>query len=775
MEVRVFLLDSARKFDKFYTYLASETPESSGCSLKRGMFVSVPFGKGSKLRDAIVWDILPDDSEKCPEGSGDSAKSGNNGKKERKYTLKTVASAEDTEPLTEEEFAFCSELSGMYACTLGESVRAVRPFRGRKPGKNVRYCELNVTEEEARNTVKSNSLRSIKQIRIIEYLLESAKEGCTEGVRCDMLMSRCESKDTALKGLEKKGLVRIFYREEERDLSEGAAASMSSMRVSQAQHELNGEQQAAFDTIMESLYGNNERKPLKDRKFLLHGVTGSGKTEIYLHVIAEVLKRGDNAMMLVPEISLTPQMVAHFTGRFGSSVAVIHSGLTQSQKAHEWQRIEKGAAAVAIGARSCVFAPFKKLRLIIMDEAHDSSYSSTEGGMRYNTDEVAALRLKDSGVLVMGTATPDVTDMYHASEGKMRYLKLSKRAGAGILPEITVADMRSENPASGSIFGTVLKEKLIENRKKGMQAIIFVGRRGFSSSMSCMECGRTMKCGKCNMAMTFHASLGRLICHYCGNTVIAPVKCPACGSPHLNTKGVGTERVQEELMKLFPGDKVLRIDSDTTSKPGGHARILGEFAEGKVPFLVGTQMITKGHDFPKVTLVGVIQSDSLLNQPEYNSCERAFQILTQVSGRAGRSENPGEVVIQAYGVDEYAITAAKNGDYDEFYRNEIKVRKGLVYPPFCDMITVCLSCEDDRQGYIFFRKAAARMAEDHPEVGVYGPARAGIPKINGKYRWQIHIKARERQKALKAYTDWFDMKETIKEMKNMQVSVITLK
>ncbi len=740
MKVQVYLLESNREYDILYTYLAPSTPETA-VPLVRGTFVWVPFGPKNTPREAVVWDIVAE----CHDG--------------KPYKLKSMLYVDpDTPPLNDRELALCLDLQTHYMCTFGDAVRVVRPYRGKKNklGSQIRYAELCQGEETLREKLNAGTFRNIGQIRMVEILLEQH-----EAMPCEQLASLAGCSVSVVKTLEKKGVLRIFRQRVDRDAAQSLLPDLNQQMPVYAPHTLNAKQQNAYDRICRAMEAG------ETGTFLLHGVTGSGKTEVYMQLIAHIAMQGGNVIMLVPEISLTPQLLSLFTVRFGSRVAVLHSRLTDAQRVREWHRIERGEVNIVVGARSAVFAPFREIDLVILDEAHDASYKAEEAGLKYHAKEVAEIRCAKAGIVLLGSATPDVSTRYQAEAGTIEYLHLPKRVGERPLPTVHLVDMREETRASGCvpIFSRELIARMRANYEAGLQTLLFVGRRGYSSGLFCRECGRTMKCGKCNIPMTYHASGKRLICHYCGNTVQAPTQCPACNSPYLEYRGIGTERIEQELYRLFPEAKILRMDADTTAKKDGHGKILKEFAKGDVPFLVGTQMITKGHDFPGVTLVGVLNTDGILNAPEYRATERAFQLLTQVSGRAGRGAVPGHVVIQAYDMDNYAISATLHHDYEEFYQNEIVIRKNLWYPPYCTICSLHLTCEDDRKGFLCWKQEKARLDTIRAsmdfigEVEVWGPSRAPMPKVNGQYRWLINIKASDREDAVSLLRAWLPVKK----------------
>ncbi len=733
------MLESNREYDTLYTYLA---PAASFQDIlpARGTFVWVPFGPHNGKREGVIWDLVQENQKESQENPS--------------YKLKEILEIPvDVPPLSQEELSLCMALKNHYLCTFGDAVRCVRPYRGRKNevGAQVRFVTLNQSPDGVRQAIDQGVFRNIHQIRILEILMEQQ-----EAIACEQLIAAAGCSQSSVKTLERKGFVRIVRRRVDARQQASAMPEEALRLPVYEPHVLNTAQKQAFDAVQYKL----ERK--QPGVFLLHGVTGSGKTEVYMQLISYVASRDGNIIVLVPEIALTPQLLSLFAARFGKQVAILHSRLTDAQRLRQWHRIERGEVKIVVGARSAVFAPFSRIDLIILDEAHDSSYRAEEAGLKYHAREVAEIRCRERGVVLCGSATPDVNLYFRAQQGEVTYLPLEERVGNRPLPSVSVVDMREETHLAGCVpvFSRELLTRMKGNYEQGLQTLLFVGRRGYSSGLMCRECGRTMKCGKCNVAMTYHVTSRRLICHYCGNTVQAPEQCPACGSPYLEYRGTGTERIQQELERLFPGAQVLRMDADTTAKKDGHARILKAFSQGNIPFLVGTQMITKGHDFPGVTLVGVLNTDGLLNVPEYRCEERTFQLLTQVAGRAGRGEHPGHVVIQAYDVDNYAILAAQHQNYEEFYRNEIVIRENLWYPPYCTICTLQLTCQDDRAGFLWMKDqvTALRMQQEklnfQGDVEVLGPTRAPIPKINEQYRWLVRIKAQRREEAAALLQAW---------------------
>lgn len=495
------------------------------------------------------------------------------------------------------------------------------------------------------------------------------------------------------------------------------------------------------EQVLRALEGiRREKRP---KPVLLHGVTGSGKTEIYLQTIEKVLAEGKQAIVLVPEISLTPQMVERFVGRFGDRVAVTHSRLSLAERHDQWKKARLGEASVMIGPRSAVFAPFPNLGLIIMDEEHEHSYRS-ELTPKYHAAAVAKKRCELTGaLLLLGSATPSVDTYYQAAEGKIHLLELPKRIGESGLPSVSIVDMRLElAEGNRSIFSLALAQGLEETLAAGKQAILFLNRRGYSTFVSCRKCGYVATCDNCAVSYTYHAAEQKLRCHYCGKEQDAPKVCPACGSPYIRYFGTGTQRAEEAVKKRFPQARVLRMDADTTRKKDSYLEILSAFGRGDADILIGTQMIAKGHDFPGVTLVGVLAADLSLHFGDFRSAETTFQLLTQVAGRAGRGNDPGRVYIQTYSPEHYAVQYAAKQDYPSFYREETALRMQMDYPPFSHIASLLVTGAEEKSCIEASRELADILLNDDA-LEVLGPAPAVISKLKGVYRWRILVKAKE--------------------------------
>ncbi|MBR1974738.1 MAG: primosomal protein N' [Clostridia bacterium] len=573
------------------------------------------------------------------------------------------------------------------------------------------YAELTVPIAEMK-LVKSAK----NQIGAAEYLEQNGKTDCAylNGIY-----------PGGVAALEKKGYVRITKEQILRD-------PYKTVTAEKVERVLTPDQDRAVKTI------ETDGRTVQ----LLHGVTGSGKTEIYLTLIAKCLTQGKSSIFLVPEISLTPQMLSQLRVRFGKNAAILHSGLSAGERFDEWWRLRTGEAKIAIGARSAIFAPLENLGVIIVDEEHDSSYSS-ESAPRYNTFDVALLRAKRNGCkLVLGSATPSVETYKRAKEGEFSLIRLEKRINKRPLPEIHIADMRREvRRGNNSNFSGALKEEIEKCLSADKQAILFLNRRGYSQTVICKECGYVAKCEACDVSLTYHKEEKCLKCHYCGMKYNMLSACPDCGGVKLTYAGTGTQRVVADLQKLYPTARILRMDNDTTSGKEGHYKILKAFGEHKADILVGTQMIAKGHDFPAVTLVGILDADMSLHFSDYRSGERTFQLLTQVAGRSGRAEEKGKVVLQTFDPENEVLRFATSYDYEGFYENEISLRAAMAFPPYSKIVRILVSGEDNKKALdalkdVYF--ALKVLYENNAEKFLFfDKMHAPIKRIQNKHRYQV--------------------------------------
>lgn len=511
---------------------------------------------------------------------------------------------------------------------------------------------------------------------------------------------------------------------------------LNTFQENNIKHVLTKEQEIAVTDITDASSNN------RSDTFLIEGVTGSGKTEVYLNSIQKVLEKNKTALMLVPEIALTPQMVNRVSARFKDDVAVLHSGLSNGERYDEWRRIERGEAKVVVGARSAIFAPLKNLGIIIIDEEHESSYKQEENP-RYHARDVAIWRGEyNKCPVVLGSATPSLESRARAQKGVYKLINMTKRVNEMALPAVKIIDMRdSQNASEASDFSQELIDSLRNVINNNEQAVLMLNKRGYSAFLMCRECGNVVKCPNCDVSLTVHKDSNSLKCHYCGFETNIPKLCPNCNSDKLRTHGTGTQKVQEELNKIFPGVNILRMDVDTTSKKGAHSKILNKFAKKEAPILLGTQMIAKGLDFPDVTLVGVINADTTLAISDFRASERTFQLLTQVSGRAGRAKKAGHVIVQTYNPDHYAIQLAAGHDYEDFYKHEMYIRHRSDYPPFfyTTLITVTHQYENQSLKKAFEIKNILNK-ELQEDVIILGPTPGTISKINNRYYYQIILK-----------------------------------
>lgn len=588
---------------------------------------------------------------------------------------------------------------------------------------------VKISDKEKALNLISNNKAAFRQVQLLEILLGKPQLACADAMKSYGISM------ATIRSLESKKIVDIFPLENTRtpylDI-EGETKSIQS---------LTAEQQNAIEYIRPAIE-KNIHKP-----FLIHGVTGSGKTEIYLQLINKAIQQEKNAIVLVPEISLTLQMIERFKGRFGEEhIAVLHSKLSMGERYDEWIRIKRGHVKIVIGARSSLFAPMKHIGVIIIDEEHEPSYKS-DHTPKYDTIETARKRAQlNNAVLVLGSATPTITTYHKTVKGEYERIVLNSRYNKVPLPHVEVVDMREELAyGNKSIFSRKLYNEMKDNLKNHKQIMLFLNRRGYASFVSCRSCGFVLKCPSCGISMTYHFNSQSCVCHYCGLERKMPATCPDCNSKYIKYFGVGTEKVEEIVKETFPDVSCERLDLDTSSKKGSTQKILSKFKEGKTDVLVGTQIIAKGLDFPNVGLVGIVAADISLNIADYRSSERTFQLITQAAGRAGRGKEIGKVIIQTYKPEHYAITTATTHDYKGFYQNEITMRKQLEYPPFVDIIQIIISGENEKKVSHLSEKIVAKylkkMGEAHRHY-VLGPRPAPRQKINDRYRFQILIKCK---------------------------------
>ncbi len=565
-------------------------------------------------------------------------------------------------------------------------------------------------------------------------------EGLQDGVlSLEELKERYGQIQPVLQNMVKKGWIEVFKEPADRNPFEKRMSSGLQFTLNEYQSEAS--------QIICSAIRNKQKKT-----WLLHGVTGSGKTAVYFEAIAEALKTGRQVLYLVPEIALTPQITSLLLDSFGALVAILHSALTPGERHDEWKRIRRGEAGVVLGPRSAVFAPFTELSLIIIDEEHENTYKQNEPDPRYDARQVALELAERSGAcVVMGSATPSLKSYDLAQKGVYELLKLPQRIADRPMPEMAVIDMKKELKAGNkSIFSRQLQEALEGTINAGEQAILFMNRRGYHTFVLCRECGKSLTCPHCDITLTYHQSKNKLVCHYCNFQRQLPQKCPSCGSHFIRYYGTGTERVGRELEAILPGVDYLRMDADTTQKKGSHTTILKEFQEHKAQILIGTQMVAKGLDFPAVTLVGIINVDGIINLPDYQAAERAYQLITQVSGRAGRGEQPGQVVVQTYSPESYLFKAVCAQDYEAFFDNEMSNRSFLQYPPFCRLVRILVSGVQEKTTLdkinSVVRILRAEIEKEALDVELLGPSPAPLSFLNGRHRYHLLLKGESLQK-----------------------------
>lgn len=591
--------------------------------------------------------------------------------------------------------------------------------------KTVRVIKSLLSPMELKEMASAISSHAKKQQELLQYFIEHQ-----EPIPLKELLELMNTSSGTVKSLVSKGALAEMDQEVYRDPYENRVFEKS------IPFTLTAEQAAALKPIQEKIHHDEHDV------FLLYGVTGSGKTEVYLQAIASVIEKGKEAIMLVPEISLTPQTVKRFKERFGEQVAVMHSGLSVGEKYDEWRKIHRKEVKVVVGARSAVFAPFESLGLVIIDEEHESSYKQEETP-RYHARDVAIERAKSYGCpVILGSATPTLESFARAKKNVYKLLTLSQRMNKNALPAVDIVDMREElRTGNRSMFSELLFTKLKDRLEKGEQTVLMLNKRGHSSFVMCRSCGLVINCPNCDISLTYHRFNDIMKCHYCGFEEGMPSVCPECESEHIRFFGTGTQKVEEELAKILPEARVIRMDVDTTSKKGSHERLLNAFGEGKADILLGTQMIAKGLDFPNITLVGVLSADTMLHLPDFRSSEKTFQLLTQVSGRAGRHQLPGEVVIQTYTPEHYSIELSALQDYNAFYEREMYLRRQSHYPPYYYVVLITVSHEDLMKTVSVTEKITNYLGSRlNRDSVVLGPVASPISRINNRYRYQCLIK-----------------------------------
>lgn len=694
--------------DKPYDYLL---PPELAEKAKPGMRVHVPFSRGNRRTEGVILAVSEHSDYDQP--------------------LKAVLQLLDEEPvLSEEQLKLAFFMRERFFCTVYDAVRAMLPAglwfdeegRRRINDKSIEMARLAIEPEEAEALRDAKRLRSPGQAAILEQLC------AFECLPSHDLLLHTGTKRQALKALEKAGAVELYQKEAYRrpQIHLGATDPLPV---------LSDEQEKAF-TGIDALTRSD-----KAGAALLFGVTGSGKTSVYIHLIDRQLRRGRAVILLVPEIALTPQMIQTFSSHFGNEVAVLHSSLSVGERYDEWKRVRTGKARVVIGTRSAVFAPAPELGLIIIDEEQEETYKS-ENIPRYNARDVAKYRCaKANCLLLLGSATPDIVSMYAAKTGRYAYFELSTRYNEHELPAVEIVDMKRElRHGNGGSISERLREELQTNIDRGEQSILFINRRGANRLISCGECGYVYRCPRCSVSLTYHSTNRRLRCHYCGYSRRPDDNCPDCGGM-LKYIGVGTQMVETELKELFPGSEVLRMDADTVAPAGSHEKLLDRFREEKIPIMVGTQMVTKGLNFENVTLVGVISADQSLYAGDYRAGERTFSLITQVVGRSGRGQKPGRAVIQTYTPDNETIVQAASQDYQAFYDSEVGLRKLQHTPPFSELLSITASGMSEEHVFRACRRIRERLDAllTDGSAEVLGPAPLAVVKVNNRFRYRVMI------------------------------------
>lgn len=634
----------------------------------------------------------------------------------------------------------------------------VRYHVSQKSGKKkVRTLQVAVTKEKLEEKQKQLKKNAVKQKALLTFLFQANE---TTFLAKDLQQQTGASSQT-IKALIQEGLLTESYEEIYRDPYRDREFTPSTPL------DLTTEQAEAAKPIHQAVSDD------KHETFLLHGVTGSGKTEIYLQTIDHVLQKGKEAIVLVPEISLTPQMVQRFKERFGSNVAVLHSGLSTGEKYDEWRKIHRKEVKLVVGARSAVFAPFENLGMIIIDEEHESSYKQEEMP-RYHAKDVAIERAgRHQCPVVLGSATPSLESYARAKKGVYTLLTLKRRVNQQQLPHVSLIDMREElRNGNRSMFSEELMLRLKEVLERKEQAVLFLNKRGYSSFVMCRDCGYVEQCPHCEISLTYHRFQKRLKCHYCGHEAPVPAECPECHSEHIRYFGTGTQRVEEELTKVLPEARVIRMDVDTTSRKGAHEKLLTSFGNKEADILLGTQMIAKGLDFPDVTLVGVLSADTSLHIPDFRSSEKTFQLLTQVSGRAGRHEKAGSVIIQSYTPSHYSIELTKQHDYEAFYEQEMLHRRHQSYPPFYFLAMVTVSHEEvTKAAHVTDKIVQFLKMNCAPNTRILGPAASPIAKIKDRYRYQCVIKYKRENELASLLRKIQDHYQKEMEQKQLMISI----
>ncbi len=715
-------------FDTDYSY---SVPAQLADKAVPGAYVTVPFGKGNTPRKGIIVATEQGSAEK----------------------LKCISAVHE-KVLSDEMVSLALWMKERCFCTTYDCLRQMLPRGfGIIRSKSERMVRL---VDESEDTLLSVTK---KQRSVCELLLDVGSASVSEV--CEF----CSVGTTVLKNLEKNGIVEFYQREIMRNPYENTGTGNPAPIV------LSPEQQKAYDTYLHMMQSGGGCG-------LLYGVTGSGKTQVYLKLIDNALADGKDAIVLVPEIALTPQTLNIFHQRYGNQCAVIHSGLSLGERNDEYKRADTGQAKIVIGTRSAIFAPLHNLGLIIMDEEQEHTYKS-ERTPRYSTKDVAKFRAAcNHALFLMISATPAIETYSYALKGKYTLCELTERYGEAVLPDVVTVDMKSEmRSGNRTPVSSVLRQYMQENLENGKQTILLINRRGYNTFIACNECGHIVTCPHCSISLTYHSYNNRLVCHYCGYAKQLDHLCPSCGSDAVRYSGYGTQRVEQELQALFPQARIVRMDADTTATKFSHQKILDAFAAGEYDIMIGTQMVAKGLDFDNVTLVGVVNADNSLYDENYNAAERTFDLITQVVGRAGRRSTKGRAVIQTINPYNETLELAARQDYKAFYRNEIEMRRLMIYPPYCDLISASFTGEDENEVALcakaFFDEIVRLNTSVYKEIKivVLGPTPAKISKINNHFRYRLALKCKNSGKIRQMMYEIYKTVSKVKEYKNVKISV----
>ena len=713
---------SHEAIDRAFQY---EVPLSLYGKITVGMQVRVPFGRGNHLRTGYVIGI-----SEIPQYDIDK--------------IKAVHSIVTNQvPVEGQLIRLAAWLKDTYGSTMYQALMTVMPVKKKIRSVEKKTLRLAVEPEEGnlRLLEYKRNKRNRAKVRLMEALLEHVE------IPYDLAKDKLNISPATCERLQEEGTLEILTETQYRQVG-------TRKELLEPEPELNELQQSLVEEFRQDYLAGDYKT------YLLHGVTGSGKTEVYMHAIDTVIEEGRQAIVLIPEISLTFQTVMRFRRHFGERITILNSRMNDGERYDQFERIRKGEVDIVIGPRSALFAPFADLGLIVMDEEHESSYKS-DNVPKYHARETAIQRAEMSGAsVILGSATPSVTSYYKAQQGEYRLWELKHRAKAKELAQVEIVDLREElRMGNRSRFSYRLQELLRQRLEQGQQSIIFMNRRGYASFVSCRSCGEAVNCPHCQVSLTYHdhhSRQPRLVCHYCGYTENYVQQCRVCGSKMIGRFGSGTQQVEAELQEYFPEARILRMDADTTKGKDGHEAILSAFGEGKADILVGTQMIVKGHDFPNVTLVGILAADLSLHSQDYMAGERTFDLLTQAAGRAGRGQQPGTVVIQTYDPDHTVIQTAGNQDYEAFYANEIAYRRILKYPPVYSMIAVLVTAKQEELAEQLAGMLADNLRKPQTDTGpeaavrVIGPTAPVIAKIKDIYRRVIYLKSSKEDLLLQA-------------------------